>query len=235
MKEPIYIQVAREIEEKISHGVYKIKERLPSERDLAKVYKVSRMTARQAVSSLEEKGLVYREKGSGTYVQAPSFQQNNVKSFTKTVGDMGYKVSSKILEFSLITSLSSVAKVLELPENTQFFKVKRLRLGNEIPMALELLYIPIEFCPGLGDYKLEQSLYQLLEDHYDIKVSKVSYKMEAIIANPMYRNLLAVNKTTALLKVTGVTLDHNNNKFMYEESVYRSDLYNYHVDINRKF
>lgn len=235
MKEAIYIQVAKEIEDKINKGIYKIKERLPSERELAKLYEVSRMTARQAVSNLEEKGLVYREKGSGTYVQAPSFQQNNVKSFTKTVGDMGYKVSTKILEFSHITSLNSVAKILELPEGTQFFKVKRLRLGNEIPMALELLYIPIETCPDLGEFNLEQSLYQLLEDHYDIKVSKVSYKMEAIIANPIYRKLLAINKTIALLKVTGVTLDHNNNKFMYEESVYRSDLYNYHVDINRKF
>lgn len=235
MKEPIYIRVAKEIEDKINSGLYKIKERLPSERDLAKAYEVSRMTARQAVTFLEEKGMVYREKGSGTFVQAPSFQQNNVKSFTKTVGDMGYKVSTRVLEISHITSLKLVAKALELNESTEFFKVKRLRLGNEIPMALEILYIPIDVCEGLGDFDLEGSLYQLLEDNYDIKVSKVSYKMEAIIANPIYRKLLDINKTTALLKVTGVTLDHNNNKFMYEESVYRSDLYNYHVDINRKF
>lgn len=235
MKEPIYLQVANKIEDKINNGSYKIKERLPSERSLAEIYAVSRMTARQAVSVLEEKGVVYREKGSGTYVQAPIFQQNNVKSFTRTVGDMGYKVSTRVLEFSRITSLKAIAKILDMPETSQFYKVKRLRLGNNIPMALEILYIPIECCPGLDEFELEQSLYQLLEDHYDIKVSKVSYKMEAVIANPIYMKLLELKKTTALLKVTGITLDHHNTKFMYEESLYRSDLYNYLVDINRKF
>lgn len=235
MKEPIYIQLASKIEEGINDGTYKIKERLPSERDLANIYKVSRMTARQAVSVLEEKGLVYKERGSGTYVQAPSFEQNNVKSFTNTVGDMGYQVSTKVLELSRITSLASVAKYLDLAANTQFYKVKRLRLGNNIPMALEVLYIPMDFCPGLDEYDLENSLYQLLEDNYNIKVSKVSYKMEAVIANPIYMKLLELKKPTALLKVSGITLDHHNKNLMYEESLYRSDLYNYHVDINRKF
>jgi len=235
MKEPIYRQVAREIEAKINDGIYKIKERLPSERDLAKIYEVSRMTARQAISILDEKDIVYKEKGSGTYVQAPSFQQNNVKSFTKTVGDMGYIVSSRVLELSHISSLSKVARLLELPDSTEFYKVKRLRLGNNIPMALEVLYIPIDCCPGLDKFDLEQSLYQLLEDYYNIKVSKVSYKMEAIIANPIYSKLLELKKSSALLKVSGISLDYNDHNLMYEESLYRSDLYNYHVDIHRKF
>lgn len=235
MKEPVYIQVAKAIEAKINDGIYKIKERLPSERDLAKIYEVSRMTARQAVLVLEEKGIVYKEAGSGTYVQAPSFQQNNVKSFTKTVGDMGYSVSTKILELSRITSLTKIAKLMEVPEDTQFYKVKRLRLGNNIPMALEVLYIPIQHCEGLDEYNLEASLYELLESKYDIKVSKVSYKMEAVIANPIYTKLLELKKSTALLKVSGISIDHNGKNLMYEESLYRSDLYNYHVDINRKF
>lgn len=235
MKEPIYIQVASKIERQIKDGLYKTKDRLPSERELSTIYEVSRMTVRHAISVLETKGIVYKEKGSGTYIKALSFQQHNVKSFTKTVGDMGYKVHTQVLELSRISSLESIAKQLELPEGTQFYKVKRLRLGNDIPMALEILYIPIDFCPGLDDYNLEQSIYQLLEDHYDIKVSKVSYKMEAVIANPIHAKLLKLNKACALLKVTGTTIDHKDNHFMYEESLYRSDLYNYHVDIDRKF
>jgi GntR family transcriptional regulator len=59
--------------------------------------------------------------------------------------------------------------------------------------------------------------------------------MEAVIPNPIHSKLLELKKPSALLKVSGITVDYNNQNLMYEESLYRSDLYNYHVDIHRKF
>lgn len=235
MKDPIYIEVAKKLEDDIKEGVYKIKERLPSERDLAVIFNISRMTVRQAITLLEEKKIVYRERGSGTFVQALSFQQNNVKSFTETIEDMGYVVSTKLLELSRVFNVEKFAKNLDLPLNTSYFKMKRLRLGNDIPMALEVLYIPEEYCPDLDKHNLEESFYKLLEDVYGLKVSKVSYKMEAVIANPVHSKVLELKKPTALLKVSGVSYVLKDKKLLYEESFYRSDLYNYHVDIHRKF
>ncbi len=235
MGNPIYMDVAKAIEQKINSGEYKIKERLPSERNLAITYGVSRMTARQAVQTLQDRGLVYREVGSGTFVQAPSIEQNNVKSFTETVGAMGYSVNTKVLEFSTIHSIEKVSKELELPADTSYYKIKRLRLGNGIPMALEILYVPIDYCPNLGDYDMTESFYSLLETEYDVTVSRVSLKMEAIIANPIHSKIMELKKSTALLRISGVTYDNMGRKLLYEESLYRSDLYNYHVDINRKF
>jgi len=235
MQEAIYKQVALELEHQISIGVYKIEKRLPSERALSEVYGVSRMTIRQALSYLEDKGLLYRQAGSGSYIKAPSFQQNNVKSFTETISDMGYNVSSRIVEFSTIFSLEKIAALLSIPLNSEFYKMKRLRLGNNIPLALEVLYIPKFVCPGLEKNDLEGSFYKLLEEEYTIKVSKVSYKMEAILSNPMNSQLMELHKPTALLKVSGATYDTHNRMIFYEESLYRSDLYQYQVDINRKF
>jgi GntR family transcriptional regulator len=235
MKKPKYIEVAKKIEKDINDGQYKIKEKLPSERDLAQLFEVSRMTARQAIIHLEEKKMVYREMGSGTFVQAPSFQQNNVKSFTETLEDMGYSVSTRLLEFTKVYNIEKFARSLDLPLSSSYYKMKRLRLGNGIPMALEVLYIPVEYCEDLEQYDLEKSLYQLLETKYGLKISKVSYKMEAVIANAFFTKIFELKKTTALLKVSGVSFDHHQRKIIYEESCYRSDLYNYHVDIHRKF
>lgn len=235
MSDSIYRRVANELAQHINEGVYKVEERLPSERMLSELYKVSRMTIRHALSSLEDQGLLYRQAGSGTYVKAPSFQQNNVKSFTETISDMGYSVSSRLIEFSTIFSLEKVAKILGLPINTEFYKMKRLRLGNNIPLALEVLYIPKFICPNLERYNLENSFYKLLEDEYNIRISKVSYKMEAILANPINSQIMELNKPTALLKVSGVTIDNRGFLIFYEESLYRSDLYQYQVDIHRKF
>ena len=235
MKDPIYIEVAKKLEADIKEGIYKSKERLPSERDLAVMFNISRMTVRQAITLLEEKKIVYRERGSGTFVQALSFQQNNVKSFTETIEDMGYVVSTRLLELSRVFNVEKFAKNLDLPLNTSYFKMKRLRLGNAIPMALEVLYIPVEYCPDLDKHNLEASFYKLLEDVYGHKISKVSYKMEAVIANQVHSKVLELKKPTALLKVSGVSYDLKDKKLLYEESFYRSDLYNYHVDIHRKF
>ena len=233
MAESAYQQLANELKNAIQLGVYKAGDRLPSERDLAKKHSVSRMTARQAIQRLEENEIVYRERGSGTYVKAPSFQQNNVGSFTETIGNMGYKAKTEIIELSTIYALDAMAKRLDLPPDTVFLKVKRLRYGDDIPMALETLYIPKIYCPELDKHNLTESLYRLLEESYDIRIKKVSYKIEAQIANPIYTKIFSLNKTTALLKVTGVTYDLSDRKLFYEESVYRSDLYNYHVDIMR--
>jgi len=235
MKEAIYLIVAKSIEEKINNGLYKIKEKLPSERDLAHMYSVSRMTARQALIYLQEKGMVYRELGSGTFVQAPTIEQENVKSFTETVSAMGYKADSRILEFSVVHKLKNIARQLDLTEDEDFYKLKRLRLGNNIPMALEVLYIPVRYVPNLSGYNLEGSFYGILKEVYETNIVKVSYQVEAIIANPIFLKLMELNKTTALLKVAGVSYDDHDRKFMYEESLYRSDLYNYHIDINKKY
>lgn len=233
--EHIYIQLAETLEERIQNGFYISGKKLPSERKLAEEFGVSRMTARQSVKKLEEKGLVHKEKGRGTYIEAPSFAQNNVKSFTETVEDMGFEVSSKLLELSTVHSSAFLAKQLEVSESSEFLKMKRLRLGNNIPLALETIYIPKDLVADIKAEELDGSLYELLESRFNYQVKHVSYKIEATIANPVYEKMMELNKKTALLKVTGITYVNNEQKLLYEESYYRSDLYSYQVDILRKF
>jgi GntR family transcriptional regulator, hexuronate regulon transcriptional repressor len=63
-----YQQVANALTQKIRAGVYKPGERLPSERDLAEQFRVSRPTLREALIALEIRGLVEARHGSGIYV-----------------------------------------------------------------------------------------------------------------------------------------------------------------------
>jgi GntR family hexuronate regulon transcriptional repressor len=72
----LYQQVASAIVESITSGKYKLGERLPSERDLAAAFKVSRPTIREAMISLEIRGLAETRHGSGIYVTGqPSTQE----------------------------------------------------------------------------------------------------------------------------------------------------------------
>ena len=65
---PVYIQIHDQIKSEIEQGIWKIGDRLPSERELAVKFNVSRMTLRQAIQNLADEGILERKIGSGTYV-----------------------------------------------------------------------------------------------------------------------------------------------------------------------
>ena len=66
----LYERVAQDLSGKIAAGQYAVGQRLPSERDLAQAYAVSRPTIREAIIALELDGLVEVRLGSGVYVTA---------------------------------------------------------------------------------------------------------------------------------------------------------------------
>lgn len=77
---PIYFQIEELIKRQIADGVLKPGEALPSERELADQYEISRMTVRQGISNLVQQNKLYREKGKGTFVSWP---KNRAATFKK--------------------------------------------------------------------------------------------------------------------------------------------------------
>lgn len=230
----IYIEVKNQIIHKINEGHFKAGDKIPSERVLSETYGVSRMTARQAVSALVQEGIVYRETGKGTFVSAKQFFQKNVKSFSQTLLEQGYEPSTDILEFANVHSLKEISNVMGLPYETHYYKIKRLRYGNGVPIALETVYLPVDKCKGLKEEYIGQSLYEALESRYGYVVGRVSNDIDACISTRMMMQLFEVQKPVALLKIKGVSYTVDGEMLFYEESYYRSDLYRYQVDIYKR-
>src|ERR1700743_3703864 len=65
----LWRQVADGIERGIADGTYAAGEKLPGEMEIAETYRVNRHTVRRALAALAERGLVRRERGSGTSVE----------------------------------------------------------------------------------------------------------------------------------------------------------------------
>ena len=229
-----YLRIKNDIENKINIGDYKSGEKIPSERKLCELYNISRMTARQAINELVKDGTVYREKGRGTFVSSPNFLQRNVKSFTDTLKERGFVPKTNIIEFSTVYNLREISRIMEVPIETKFYKIKRLRLGNELPMALETVYIGKDKCNGLEEHDVSKSLYEILDTYYGYKIENISCDIDACIANNIMMNVFNMNKSRALLKITGISYTQHGEKVFYEESYYRPDLYKYRVDIYRR-
>ena len=89
----VYLRIATKIHDQLRTGEFQVGAKLPSIRELSETYDVNYLTARQALKSLESRGLVSMETGRGTYVSPRRFQQQTIGV---VVPDLGYKVNSGI-------------------------------------------------------------------------------------------------------------------------------------------
>ena len=227
----IYQEVRKDLLKKIRNGDYKAGNRLPSERDLCQTYGVSRMTIRQALSDLTREGVIERITGRGTFVTAPKLYQDNLRSFTQTLIDRGITPTTKVIESSKVLYIRQISGKMGLDMEEPYYKIKRLRLGDDVPFALETVYIPVKYAPDLIDQDLSQSLYGLLKDRYGYDVNRISCEVEASLPSRIMVELFELKKQTALLKVTGISYHNNDEPLFYEESYYQSELYKYHIDL----
>lgn len=76
---PLYIQIQKYLEDSIQQGIYKAHDQIPSEQELARKFNVSRITSKNAILQLVEKGLVYRIPGKGTFVEDTQASQEDSK------------------------------------------------------------------------------------------------------------------------------------------------------------
>ncbi|WP_169846677.1 GntR family transcriptional regulator [Rhodococcus marinonascens] len=140
---------------------------LPSEAELSERYGVSRMTARQAVKSLEAEGLVYRVPGSGTYASGNEADRTMgiLRSFTDDMAERGIAVISDVLFSDWVDLSPETAAELVATPGSRAVRVMRVRLGDGLPLALETVTLPPR-CSFVLDYDLGTiSLHRLLEDH----------------------------------------------------------------------
>lgn len=228
---PVYYQLRNLILKKIQDGEYGAGALIPSERELSDSLNISRMTVRQALSQLVVEGVLFREKGKGTFVSNTKIQQKNIMSFSDTVRSKGLTPSTKVIFMSRETELADVNEMLGLANGEAVYAVKRLRMADNIPVAIEEAYIPEKYCPALEKYDLTLSLYQIIKNEYSYKIEFIDNTIEAVKPVKDERDLLDIPASTPVLKISGISSTDDGKKLMFERNVYRSDMYSYDVRI----
>ena len=228
---PAYFQLKTILLDKIKSGEYPTGSIIPSERELSENLGISRMTARQAISQLANEKFLVREKGKGTFVNEIKFEQRNIMSFSETVKEQGMVPITRVLEFTEEADCFDVKELLNLGPDQKVFRIRRLRLADETPIAVEEVFIPEKLCPDINKLDLTRSLYDILKNNYSIDISFIDNKIEAIKASKENRELLKLSAGVPALKISGISYTKEGNKLFYERDVYRADKYNYSVRI----
>jgi DNA-binding transcriptional regulator YhcF (GntR family) len=146
---PAYQRIQSAIRKRIESGELHPGDAVASERDLAKIYQVSLMTARHALASLERDGVVERRRSIGTFVAAPKIHFNKLMSYTEQMAQRSLIAGSKVLFARVIDNENEAAARLSLPPTSRVIKLERIRHAAGEPFALETCYLDAAEFSGL--------------------------------------------------------------------------------------
>ncbi|MEU4824790.1 GntR family transcriptional regulator [Actinomadura citrea] len=205
---------------------------LPSERRLAEELGVSRPTLRQAIDGLVAEGLLDRRHGSGTYLAEPRIAVSlTMTSFTEDMIRRGMKPGGRVLSFRTETAGARIGRRLALSPVEEVFTIRRLRLADEAPMAIETLYLPRALIPDLRRSDLEgRSFYDLLRGN-GVVIASGTETIEPTVTTAEEAAELGVPVHMPAFLFERITRDAGGRPLEYVRSLYRGDRYRLELDL----
>jgi GntR family transcriptional regulator len=200
---------------------------IPSERRLSEELNVSRLTLRAALDELVREGYLTRRHGSGTYVSRPKIAQPlTLTSFSEDMRRRGMAPGSRTMELTVVSAGARLGRRLQLSPEANVVRVKRLRLADGEPMALEVLYVPADLVPGLGSTDLEdRSFYELLAERYGVVIAAGTQTIEPTVTNEEESEALGVPLHSPAFLFERTTLTAAGKPIEFVRSFYRGDRY----------
>jgi len=160
MPQPLYLQIADDLEEQINSGDLSPGSQLPTEDDLRDKYRASRNTIRDAIKQLVDQGLVETRPGQGTFVTTkvdpfvtvltvddPSevSRGEGVASYLSDVSASHRKASTTPPRVEVQTAPEVITRRLRVPSGTQLVSRHEQRYIDDLPWSLQTSFYPMEF------------------------------------------------------------------------------------------
>ncbi|KJW11633.1 GntR family transcriptional regulator [Levilactobacillus spicheri] len=196
MTELVYRTVMRDLKKRIRSGEFQ-QNKLPDERSLSDSYEVSRSTIKRAMGVLVDQGIVFKKRGSGTFINplylkdqsAFRYEGNNL-GITDSFQVNGEQPHSKLLDYRVIPASPELQQDLFLDGAEFVYRIKRLRIFDDQPVIIETGYIPIKILPTLTPEAVQSSIFRYLQDTQGRSVNKSFLSIQAQPSNAEDQELL---------------------------------------------
>jgi GntR family transcriptional regulator len=224
---PGHARIAYWLERLIVSRKLRAGDKLPSEVEIAAALGVSRMTLRQALSTVESKGLLERRRGrfGGNFVAQPrfDFSLSGLPGFTEQMRRAHVEAGAHIVRASTRNCGADVRGALKLKRGEQVHEIIRVRSANGDPITLEETYLPAGIFAGMLGFELTDSIYRVMEREYGRSPFSADELIEPINASPQQAELLNIEPDQALLLVTRTSYDRAGVPVEYSRDYFRPD------------
>ena len=231
MSSPVYIQIHNRIKKDIEAGVWSVGDRIPSERELALEFNVSRMTLRQAVQTLVEEGILERQVGAGTFVARKKVQEKmtGVTSFTELMEEQGKKPSSRTVSYLVTTPSLSETERLKLKDDEKVLRMERIRYADEVPICFEVATLPYSLVKDYERSQITTSLYRTLEES-GREIGHAEQSVSAQVASERIAEYLNIKRGSAILRLRQITELGDGTPFEYVRTQYAGDRFEFYLE-----
>lgn len=240
MSQPRYCQIANQIREKITNGIYPLDSQIPTEHELAAQLKVSRPTIRQAFDLLAREGWLVRVKGSGTFVAEPKLIHESTSFIA------GYREESRKKHRILRTNVSclqieraqeQVAEALQRKVGSQVTRLTRIRYLENVysnaPVVYTTVYVPTELFPDMEQIDFtDVSFYEIL-DKRNLSIVHASRRLEVVIPPKEVASGLGITGFEPAAYITSRGFTRSGQVVEYSESYYPASRSSFQIEIER--
>jgi len=228
---PLYYQVASRIEKAISDGTVSAGSRIDNEIALATRLGLSRPTIRRAIQELVDKGLLVRRRGIGTQVVHGGVTRKvELSSLFEDLAASSRTPRTHLLLHEVIPADAAIAERLAVTEGADVLHLRRVRLADDVPLALMENYLPEDFTDITAEQLTEHGMYQLLRGR-GVSIRVARQRIGARSATGEEAKLLELEKHSAVLTMDRTAYDDNARVVEFGHHSYRPDLYSFEVTL----
>ena len=235
---PLYRQTYELIRHRILGGEYKQGDQIPSENELCRELRISRVTLRESLERLSADRLIVKVPGKGTFVGLESASGVSSVKYAGFLEDLQYRMLNlKVVEVESrrMPPTAELRTRLQLAAgDSEIVVLKRLRHIENEPFSYTLNYLPV----SIGDrinvgqlYKLP--LLRILREDLGIPIVRAHETIAAAPATAEVARKLEIAALFPVLHVLRVMYTTNDRPLELVETFYRADKYHYSVNLAR--
>ena len=236
---PLYYQLKQVLLAQIQERGLVTGDRIPGDHELSATYHVSRTVVRQALTELEQEGVIERVKGRGTFVAGGKTGEGLVQApltgLYEDVAARGGHLTSLVRRQEVVPADDQVAAALELQPEDPVVVIERLRFVDGEPWVLTVTHLPQDLAPGLVHEDLsDQSLYALLENKYQVLLAFGRRSVEATLAGASLARDLGIRRGAPVLALRNVAFQRDGRPVETFVAYHRGDRSRFEVELARQ-
>ncbi len=235
---PLHLAISEKLCEQIRSGKYEPGDQLPSENQLMLQFDVSRITVRRALANLMSQGLVISYRGKGVFVKERKKVTRSLSNplifFDEDMAHQGVTTSIHSLFYERIVPSYRVGKKLDLPRDAlHVYCQKKIIFTDQIPVALDITYIPVDLGKAFAD-QLQSSLIYPTLDSNGVSIERVEATLECTHATHEVSQQLDISLGAPLLVNQYVAYTTGNQPVICGETLSRADRLCYSVVLTKQ-
>jgi DNA-binding GntR family transcriptional regulator len=223
--DPAYAQLVNILKDQIAKGVYLPGNRLPSESELCKRYRVSPMTVRRSINCLLDQGIVTTIQGSGTYVKAPDLGgvTFGLEEFHNLFKDKE-RTRVKVLEVVIVKADEATAMRLALRPGERVILIRRVLIRDGDPILYHKEHLIYDPTRPIVEGELEvTSLHGLFVGTGETKLKKGDLSIETTVLTKEEADVLNTMHMQPAFRLEHIFYDFDDRPVSWGRFVCRGD------------